>query len=90
MMLSLLQMPNFLKLLYDRYPQSLLFQNNLGFKTGRLGCGSAKGGHIRLQKHTRTEVLKLKIPAHTPLKRSTLAHILKQAGLSVEDFLALL
>lgn len=49
-----------------------------------------KGSHIRLQKHTRTEVLKLTIPAHTPLKRSTLAHILKQAGLSVEDFLALL
>jgi len=46
--------------------------------------------HIRLQKHTRTEVLKLTIPAHLPIKRSTLAHILKQAGLSVEDFLALL
>lgn len=49
-----------------------------------------RGSHIRLQKHTRTEVLKLTIPAHTPLKRSTLAHILKQAGLSVEDFRALL
>ena len=49
-----------------------------------------KGSHIRLQKHTRTEVLKLTIPAHVPIKRSTLAHILKQAGLSVEDFLGLL
>ena len=49
-----------------------------------------KGSHIRLQKHTRTETLKLTIPAHAPIKRSTLAHILKQAGLSVEDFLGLL
>lgn len=43
-----------------------------------------RGSHIRLQKHTRTEVLKLTIPAHRPIKRSTLSHILKQAHLSVE------
>ena len=49
-----------------------------------------KGSHIRLQKHTRTEVLKLTIPAHVPIKRSTLAHIIKQTGLSVEEFLELL
>jgi len=49
-----------------------------------------KGSHIRLQKHTRTEVLKLTVPAHRPIKRSTLAHILKQARLTVEDFQALL
>jgi len=30
------------------------------------------------------------VPAHKPIKRSTLAHILKQAGLSVEEFLELL
>jgi predicted RNA binding protein YcfA (HicA-like mRNA interferase family) len=45
-----------------------------------------KGSHVRLQKHTVTETLKLTVPAHRPVKRSTLAHILKQAGLSVEDF----
>jgi predicted RNA binding protein YcfA (HicA-like mRNA interferase family) len=49
-----------------------------------------KGSHIRLQKHTRTEVLKLTVPAHRPVKRSTLAHILKQARLTVEDFQTLL
>jgi len=49
-----------------------------------------KGSHVRLQKHTRTEVLKLTVPAHRPIKRSTLAHILKQARLTVEDFQALL
>jgi predicted RNA binding protein YcfA (HicA-like mRNA interferase family) len=46
-----------------------------------------KGSHIRLQKHTPDETLKLTVPAHRPIKRSTLAHILKQARLSVEDFI---
>jgi len=35
-------------------------------------------------------VRKLTIPAHKPIKRSTLAKILADAELSVEDFLALL
>ena len=48
-----------------------------------------KGSHIRLQKHTRTELLKLTIPAHRPIKRSTLSHILKQGRLTVDEFLAL-
>ena len=45
-----------------------------------------KGSHIRLQKHLLTEVLKLTVPAHRPIKRSTLSHIPKQARLSVEQF----
>jgi len=48
-----------------------------------------KGSHVRLQKHTPAETLKLTIPAHRPVKCSTLAHILKQARLGVEDFLNL-
>jgi len=48
-----------------------------------------KGSHIRLLKHTPAETLKLTVPAHRPIKRSTLAHILKQARLSVDEFLAL-
>jgi len=48
-----------------------------------------KGSHIRLQKHLHDEVLKLTIPAHRPIKRSTLSHILKQARLSVDQFLDL-
>jgi len=36
-----------------------------------------KGSHIRLQKHIGDEVLKLTVPAHKPIKRSTLSHILK-------------
>ena len=49
-----------------------------------------RGSHIRLQKRIGDEVLKLTIPAHRPVKRSTLARILKQARIDVERFLELL
>jgi len=49
-----------------------------------------KGSHIRLQKHERDEVMKLTVPAHRPIKRSTLSHILKQARLSVEKLIELM
>jgi len=49
-----------------------------------------RGSHIRLQKRVGDEVLKLTVPAHRPVKRSTLSHILKQARLDVENFLQLL
>ena len=48
-----------------------------------------KGSHIRLQKHLGNETLKITVPAHRPVKRSTLSHILKQARLSVEEFIEL-
>lgn len=34
--------------------------------------------------------LKITVPAHSPIKRSTLSHILKQARLANDDFLKLL
>jgi predicted RNA binding protein YcfA (HicA-like mRNA interferase family) len=49
-----------------------------------------KGSHMRLQKHIPSETLKLTIPAHRPIKRSTLSHILKQARLELEKFLELI
>ena len=49
-----------------------------------------KESHIRLHKRTPTEMLKLTVPAHRPIKRSTLSHILKHAHLSVEDLRELL
>lgn len=48
-----------------------------------------KGSHLRLQKHLGTELLKITVPAHRAVKRSTLAHILKQARLDLESFLRL-
>jgi predicted RNA binding protein YcfA (HicA-like mRNA interferase family) len=49
-----------------------------------------RGSHIRLQKHTLDRTLKIIIPAHIPVKRSTLSHILKNAEIDLERFLRLL
>ncbi len=49
-----------------------------------------RDSHIRLQKRVGHEALKITVPAHRPVKSSTLAHILKQARLEVDDFLKLL
>ena len=49
-----------------------------------------RGSHIRLQKRAGGELLKITVPAHRPVKRSTLAHLLKQARLDVDRFLQLL
>lgn len=48
-----------------------------------------RGSHIRMQKHLPDETLKITVPAHRPVKRSTLSHILKSARLSVGEFLDL-
>jgi len=49
-----------------------------------------RGSHIRLQKRVEYEILKLTVPAHRPVKRSTLAHILKQARVDAQRFSKLL
>jgi len=49
-----------------------------------------RGSHIRLHKHTVEETLKLTVPAHRPIKKTTLSHILKQARLDLERFLELI
>jgi len=45
-----------------------------------------RGSHIRLQKNLADKTLKLTVPAHSPVKRSTLAHILKQAEIDLDRF----
>ncbi|MBN2353740.1 MAG: hypothetical protein JXD23_14300 [Spirochaetales bacterium] len=45
---------------------------------------------MRLQKHIEDETLKLTIPAHRTVKRSTLSHILKAARLTLSQFEKLL
>jgi predicted RNA binding protein YcfA (HicA-like mRNA interferase family) len=47
-------------------------------------------GGIRLQKHTEDKTLKLIVPAHRPIKRSTLSHIIRHANLSVDEFVNLI
>jgi len=49
-----------------------------------------RSSHIRLHKRLPDEVLKLTVPAHRPVKRSTLSQILRQARLTVDQLLDLL
>ncbi|MEW6348359.1 MAG: type II toxin-antitoxin system HicA family toxin [Thermodesulfobacteriota bacterium] len=48
-----------------------------------------KGSYIRLEKLTEERLLKLTVPAHNPVKRSTFAHTLRQPGLTAADLAAL-
>ncbi len=49
-----------------------------------------KGSHVRMERRTDEGVVKVTVPLHRSLKKGTLRIILKQAGLSVEEFLKLL
>jgi predicted RNA binding protein YcfA (HicA-like mRNA interferase family) len=49
-----------------------------------------RGSHLRLQKRTRERVIKITVPAHTPIKKTTLARVIKDANLSLEEFKELL
>ena len=48
-----------------------------------------RGSHIRLHKHIQERTLKITVPAHRPVKSSTLRQILKQAELELSQFLEL-
>ncbi|HUF09026.1 MAG TPA: type II toxin-antitoxin system HicA family toxin [Rhodothermales bacterium] len=61
------------------------------FERGGWELVRQKGSHMRLERTEAADrTLKVTIPAHKPVKRSTLAHILKQAEMSVEEFIELL
>lgn len=49
-----------------------------------------RGSHVRLKKRTKEGTIKLTIPLHSTLKKGTLSHIIKDAELSIEEFLELL
>lgn len=44
-----------------------------------------RGSHIRLEKNTQNSIIKITVPNHKTLKKGTLHHILKDAGVRVED-----
>lgn len=46
-----------------------------------------RGSHIRLEKNTPDGTIKITIPNHSNLKKGTLHHILKAAGLNLEEIL---
>jgi predicted RNA binding protein YcfA (HicA-like mRNA interferase family) len=45
-----------------------------------------KGSHVRLEKYVSGKVIKLIVPLHDEMKKGTLLRIIKDAGLSVEEF----
>ena len=45
-----------------------------------------KDSHIRLEKSTKDTIIKLTVPLHRELKKGTLKRIIKDAGLTVEEF----
>ena len=49
-----------------------------------------RGGHIRLQKESAEGTIKLTLPAHKAVKRGTLRRVIKDAGLTRDEFLELL
>lgn len=49
-----------------------------------------KGSHVRLEKVVETEVIKITVPLRKTLKKGTIGRILKDAGITVEEFIGLL
>jgi predicted RNA binding protein YcfA (HicA-like mRNA interferase family) len=49
-----------------------------------------KGSHVSLEKRTSDRIFKTVAPMHSELGKGTLSDILKQSGLSLEEFLQLL
>ncbi len=49
-----------------------------------------RGSHVRLEKRTEDRMIKLTVPLHKSLKRGTLRRIIKDAGLTIQEFNRLL
>ena len=47
------------------------------------------GSHIRLERFDGEKLVKLTVPLHKEMKKGTLSRIIKDAGLTLEDFLKL-
>jgi len=66
------------------YPEIIAAFKRAGWQLVR-----QRGSHIRMQKRGDRGTQKVTIPAHKPVKRSTLAKILKDAEMDVDTFIAL-
>ena len=54
-------------------------------KTGFIATRQ-KGSHVRLEKYTSDKTIKLTVPLHAELKKGTLNRVIKDAGLTLEEF----
>ncbi|GAF97646.1 unnamed protein product [marine sediment metagenome] len=59
--------------------------NRAGFRVVR-----QRGSHVRLEKRTEERLIKLTVPLHKSLKKGTLRRIIKDSGLTVQEFNGLL
>ena len=88
-------MPKSLKLL-----SSQVYQMKLPVVSGEkaikafLNAGFVKvrqrGSHVRLEKIEGNDIIKLTVPLHNPMKKGTLSRLIKDAGLTIDEFVNLL
>jgi predicted RNA binding protein YcfA (HicA-like mRNA interferase family) len=69
----------------ESYDRIISAMQHLGFRVVR-----RRGSHIRLERELSDRTIKITVPAHRPVKRSTLSHILKQAEIALDIFIAAL
>ncbi|MBC2708821.1 MAG: type II toxin-antitoxin system HicA family toxin [ANME-2 cluster archaeon] len=49
-----------------------------------------RGSHVRLEKIEGDDIIKLTVPLHNPMKKETLSRLIKDAGLTIDEFIKLL
>jgi predicted RNA binding protein YcfA (HicA-like mRNA interferase family) len=69
----------------ENYERIISAVQRLGFQVVR-----QRGSDIRLEKELPDRTIKITVPAHRRVKRSTLSHILKQAEIALDIFIAAL
>ena len=70
-----------MKLLQISGKELVKILSKLGFETVR-----QRGSHVRLEKKTNVETIKLTVPLHSQLKKGTLSRIIKDSKVSEEEF----
>jgi predicted RNA binding protein YcfA (HicA-like mRNA interferase family) len=45
-----------------------------------------RGSHVRLEKSEGDKIIKLTVPLHSEMKKGTLNRIIKEAGMTLEEF----
>ena len=70
-----------MKLLQISGKELVKILSKLGFETVR-----QRGSHVRLEKKTNGETIKLTVPLHSQLKKGTLSRIIKDSKISEEEF----
>lgn len=45
-----------------------------------------RGSHVRLERYATGKLIKITVPLHSEMKRGTLHRIIKDAGLTLEEF----